>query len=541
MNCFIADLRDVYESIMGTSMAMVPEGVHHLVVTPSDEHQGVDDGVPFHIQTFPLRQDLPSKIVAEEFYQHPDSPQKRESKELVEKLWRGGGDVVDAPGGCSRISARLVQGLYNAQPAASILIMIDDDVEMFQVLSFTDDDGRPVTLTAGRKQNFDRTVPLEVREVVTSRCIHWIMRQHSSKFTHFDPQIILSYLTEEYTPKQDIYTKLWEDVYDIAALAAKIELKREHNDASFQRYVILSRPSDALEAMGRPIDALTYLSKLSKYHEIDGDLTTSMFKIGPTCAAGLVSVRMEDWPNGEKYHVLALQLYVQHLAKRAEAEGVGQDRSSSLFDPNEIQIQKLFTELINSVYWGWPNPIKPWDRVNGTLPPLSEEMNVMLTLQGLLVQAGWNKADEDGWYRSFSIDVYGLPRRFLKKEYRTTAKAKEKIFESFQAANTRDFRSQILSAKLSNATVTVRDPGIAVVEQIVGGPGTHARSSRSQVRKHMRKQESTAKSGSPCIACGKQPASKCCPCHTVTYCSRECQVSHWKQEHKQYCPNRSRS
>mmetsp|Transcript_26864 Transcript_26864/g.74036 ORF Transcript_26864/g.74036 Transcript_26864/m.74036 type:complete len:94 (+) Transcript_26864:2-283(+) len=30
------------------------------------------------------------------------------------------------------------------------------------------------------------------------------------------------------------------------------------------------------------------------------------------------------------------------------------------------------------------------------------------------------------------------------------------------------------------------------------------------------------------------PTTKCCPCHKVLYCSKECQVKHWKA-HKKVC------
>ena len=37
-----------------------------------------------------------------------------------------------------------------------------------------------------------------------------------------------------------------------------------------------------------------------------------------------------------------------------------------------------------------------------------------------------------------------------------------------------------------------------------------------------------------CILCSKEAKSQCSRCHKVRYCSRECQMDHWK-EHKSLC------
>ena len=42
------------------------------------------------------------------------------------------------------------------------------------------------------------------------------------------------------------------------------------------------------------------------------------------------------------------------------------------------------------------------------------------------------------------------------------------------------------------------------------------------------------KPNTTCISCSKQANSQCSRCHEVRYCSRECQMSHWK-EHKSIC------
>lgn len=38
-----------------------------------------------------------------------------------------------------------------------------------------------------------------------------------------------------------------------------------------------------------------------------------------------------------------------------------------------------------------------------------------------------------------------------------------------------------------------------------------------------------------CLNCGKKGTKLCFRCRKVKYCSRECQVAHWKKQHKKYC------
>ena len=40
-----------------------------------------------------------------------------------------------------------------------------------------------------------------------------------------------------------------------------------------------------------------------------------------------------------------------------------------------------------------------------------------------------------------------------------------------------------------------------------------------------------------CNNCGSQLEKVLqCPCHTVAYCDKACQVAHWKASHKAICP-----
>jgi len=38
-----------------------------------------------------------------------------------------------------------------------------------------------------------------------------------------------------------------------------------------------------------------------------------------------------------------------------------------------------------------------------------------------------------------------------------------------------------------------------------------------------------------CVVCGKKAKATCSRCGEVRYCGRDCQVKHWKAEHKAEC------
>lgn len=38
-----------------------------------------------------------------------------------------------------------------------------------------------------------------------------------------------------------------------------------------------------------------------------------------------------------------------------------------------------------------------------------------------------------------------------------------------------------------------------------------------------------------CIVCQKPTKRRCSRCKSISYCSRECQVKHWSEEHKFQC------
>mmetsp|Transcript_13734 Transcript_13734/g.33128 ORF Transcript_13734/g.33128 Transcript_13734/m.33128 type:complete len:216 (+) Transcript_13734:305-952(+) len=212
---------------------------------------------------------------------------------------------------------------------------------------------------------------------------------------------------------------------------------------------------------------------------------------------------------------------------RAEAEGIAREMSPTLLNPNQSSVHEFFYFLTHRVYWSWPSPVKPWDVGNGIEATFSAETDVFLTVQSLLVQAGWNTPDKYGFFRSCSIDVNTLPRLVLKKEFRTPCKAKKKIFEALQIDDVRLFREQIQSAKLLNATFDFSHPGDEYVGVILRTNG-----------KTLKRELRNAHRADDCAECGRDDAQRFCPCRTASYCSEECQRAHWKV-HKRSCPNLS--
>mmetsp|Transcript_30033 Transcript_30033/g.69282 ORF Transcript_30033/g.69282 Transcript_30033/m.69282 type:complete len:331 (-) Transcript_30033:9-1001(-) len=61
------------------------------------------------------------------------------------------------------------------------------------------------------------------------------------------------------------------------------------------------------------------------------------------------------------------------------------------------------------------------------------------------------------------------------------------------------------------------------------------------IQAHVNRSSSSSSSARRCFACGEEETvglktKRCGACKVAQYCGRDCQISHWKESHKQLCP-----
>jgi MYND finger len=125
----------------------------------------------------------------------------------------------------------------------------------------------------------------------------------------------------------------------------------------------------------------------------------------------------------------------------------------------------------------------------------------------------------------------------LKAQYLSRTAAKKKLAEALSNADVSHFRSVLQDAVKPNCSMTIdtHDPGAKTRLQA-------KKSARREARDFVGTNFGFVSSKFfLCAMCDKSVAERRqCPCMTVTYCGRECQVAHWKAEHKNVCPNQKK-
>lgn len=131
----------------------------------------------------------------------------------------------------------------------------------------------------------------------------------------------------------------------------------------------------------------------------------------------------------------------------------------------------------------------------------------------------------------------------IKNEYKTRAAAFRAVVHAVMAPTMKEYHNRLFSC--SDGAIRIvdadrRNPhfdrSILQREQAALLKDQKERS-KYYARKQQEKQ-STAVEFKICSGCNKSTRTIAgqCPCHTVLYCSKECQVQHWPI-HKRHCPN----
>ncbi|KAL3899946.1 MAG: hypothetical protein SGARI_006350 [Bacillariaceae sp.] len=294
----------------------------------------------------------------------------------------------------------------------------------------------------------------------------------------------------------------WRDVYNISVLRATFNLLQRPDLGVEQDRVV----SDSFCKVAEALEALQKYSEAAEmYTTSTGFVENNIVEKGTALhRAGLAFRRANEWKKCEAANLQSLPFLL---------DGV----TASTFDPNVTAISATSINL-NSLYWSWHR-----SRFIVASEDLRTSPEVFLaqSLKALLYVAGW-KAEGDNEYIIEGKEMYC--RGLLKRKF-TETEARAFLYDSFATGDVEKFRMKLLG-------VTNMKGAFAPKPMVGKGEG---KSDKTAARDMLR--PGSLEYRGRCFQCTKPvDRLKQCPCHTVLYCGKECQIAHWKAGHKNTCP-----
>jgi tetratricopeptide (TPR) repeat protein len=162
--------------------------------------------------------------------------------------------------------------------------------------------------------------------------------------------------------------------------------------------------------------------------------------------------------------------------------------------------------------------------------------NACFLLVGLLSIAGFNG-------QQAGCTLFEEKRRYqdlLKPQYKSPKMAMRAVVAATMAPNIDEYHKLLFSYQPHNSiSVQLLDPTANLEEMQTEFLEYQEARSKSSSRDHTTQLNNETELWI-CTSCRKLSQDmKFCPCHTVRYCSKDCQVSHWKI-HSKVCPNRKK-
>ena len=161
----------------------------------------------------------------------------------------------------------------------------------------------------------------------------------------------------------------------------------------------------------------------------------------------------------------------------------------------------------------------------------TEEIEIQPPLMTLLYLAGW----KEGWGGIASTGQQYFEMGLLKS-IANKAKAKKFLYQTFKLGDPSEFRSKMLGARnLGVAATLIPNPGNSFSEK------ERSRYSKGRARDCLQQRHEKLPGIDECNNCLTRGEKMLhCPCRTVRYCGKACQLAHWKAGHKEICPVRKK-
>ena len=362
-----------------------------------------------------------------------------------------------------------------------------------------------LTVGINSEGSFKKFLAEEEQYKMAYRLTHIFLSRYASCLKIVDPKEVWQHFIEHY-----IEHKKWKDGYDAQIMLASLVMAENDTNSVTSKYVACIRAGESLEAMGKYQDAGSVYYEASKYFEPGPDFN----KVNLVHNAGLAYKRKMQYELAEKYYVEALH-YQSHVSKSADR-----------WNYNHENCECIITSMIYN-YQNWSAQDAGLDddnKINRAFLPFV----CLLYVSGFADKATGSKSHDEVIYYGPPISPVILKPRYRKKKF-----SKEALFKALDTKNVEDFRS------------FMKDITLPACESITIEGQAYNGGNKQQLKEAARNQlleNSTLENASTivqnlCVQCKKiLPNMLQCPCKTVSYCGKECQVKHWRNGHKKLCP-----
>jgi len=339
---------------------------------------------------------------------------------------------------------------------------------------------------SGGNNNLDN----EQHEKVIYGVLHRFIRAYGSFLEPMTARRIVHYLQNYYTSN-----RLYKELVDTRIIFADLHVLRNYNSCYHHNIVSEETMCNNIALVGEALAA------------------RGKFRL----AAALFLECKDIWVRG--VHLRGQSLFYHEA-------GLAFKRSGDFQLAQENYTRAMWCEAIGT------NP-RHWD-VNGETvgPKLSSLATLLLQagghdgfiFSGLLASSGCKQFQKD----VPSTTIHQLSTVVIQDKFRDSQRATIAIFESFLGGTIQSFQGKLQGYQIMPLSSL---PGLSSINV-----------PRKEARAGAREKLDTGTTMQTVSCCSPDcdtkvdvtPTTKCCPCHKVLYCSKECQVKHWKA-HKKVC------
>ena len=358
----------------------------------------------------------------------------------------------------------------------------------------------------------DPSIPLDLKQKLLLAVLQRFFREKAALLVGTDGNTaVLESIIDEECEESFMKYKMYQDFADMKMIVADVCV----NVGNPRQYTIAAvRLGVALEAAKDYTTAAKVYMAVAEGKSHPGS-TTVIPETRAYNYAGLAFKRAQDYVQAEEQYVRAQRLMGTNWTWRNDTEAA-------------LQNMMIFYE---NVHWG----------VLGKQLVGEEYIKIQhacLLLVGLLSITGYRCSECLLFQDEHKLSFY------LKKDYKRPRKAMRALVAAFSAPNIEEYRKVLFQCGPKSQSISIHyseDMEIFFREAFLYQRTVAKEMAREELFTHTNvNSERYNKLHVTCGGC-KKPISennmKSCPCKTVFYCSKECQLADWKI-HKRICPHR---